>query len=182
MCLQEPGELHGVVVLACDPELERLKAPHQQERCERIGASPQILLLRVHIAHERRRAGRDAGDHVRVTPQVFRGALQQHVRAEAQRVLVQHRRECVVRDDQHAPAAGRFPDLPYELRDVNHAERGVRRCLEVHRARARGDHPRQRLKPVGPDVSDADAVTRQKIPEEPVRASVEPGCADDAVA
>ena len=64
MSLEEPGKLQGVLVLARDAQLERLQAADQQERRERIGAPAKVLLLRVHFAHERHRAGGHARDQV----------------------------------------------------------------------------------------------------------------------
>ncbi len=81
-------------------------------------------------ANNRSRCHNDTGIHIAVAVEIFRGAVDDGVEAERDRVLVDGRGECVVNDRQDSTFAG---DFGHGL-EVHTAQHRVRRRLDVYQA------------------------------------------------
>jgi hypothetical protein len=112
-------------VLARDPDGERLQTPEDQVCPVGVEDAPEDPLEIAHRVEEGGTADERSGHHVVVARQVLRRGVQDDVRAQVERLLVDGRRERGVDHDDRLLRVA-------ELRDpwnVDHTEVGVRRRL-----------------------------------------------------
>ena len=168
--------LSTVLVVARDAQGERLQAASEEKRRERVERCSDVPFC-VNTGEEVGRADDRARDQVGVAAEVLRRAVNDQVRPERERILVDGRRERVVDDeDRSAGVAGLSP-----TREVVHVEQGVRGTLEPGDPRSlRQERLGLARLPVAHE-SHGNAELREEVGQDGKRAAVQHVERDDLV-
>src|SRR5215203_1271058 len=132
---QVARDLHGVLVVTRDAQLEGLQATDEQVGGEGVEGCAVDLAIMVDPPHEFARSAQNAPEGVRVPAEVLGSAVEHEVRPEGERALVYGCGEGAV---DHDDRAGLMPGLrkaPY----VAQLERRVRRRLQVEEVASLND-------------------------------------------
>jgi hypothetical protein len=160
-------------------QLERLQPAERQPAVEwRRHRAGRVLQELHRLEHRRFLREHRALDHVGMSGQIFRHAVDNEVRAERERLLEERRRERVVDDQQRS---GRMRGGG-DRRDVIHQQARVRRRLDPDEPRFGRQRGFERARARQVDLPDAAAERLEHFVEDPVGAAVDVERDDDLVA
>src|SRR5829696_10299415 len=125
--LQEASDLHRVLIVTRDAQLESLQATKQEIGGEGIEGCAVDLAVVVNPPHEFLWPAQDAAEGVRVPTEVLCGAVEHEVRPQCERALVYRGSEGAVHHDDRPGLTPGFG----EATNVDELERRVRRRLQV---------------------------------------------------
>ena len=176
MVAEPIGDAPSVLVVPGDPELERLQSPPQEESRERVERGSEVA-LRVDPFHERGRPYDRTGQEIGVAAEVLGRAVDDEVRPEGERGLVDRGRERIVDEEHRADPMDRFSPTP----EVVDREQWVGRALDDREARVAAHDRFGRAGLAFGDLPHPHAVARKQVGEEVGRPAVQPVKGHDLV-
>src|SRR5579885_2036178 len=98
MLLQKLGDGESIDALALDPKTERLESANEEERCFGIHGAAEVDNHVAHAGHPLLAAGSYSSDDVRMSSEIFCGAMNHHIETKFDGLLQERSGERVVDD------------------------------------------------------------------------------------
>ena len=147
MAFQKFRHRHRSFALALDAHAQRFHSANQQVRASRVHAAAKVNNVVAHAMDPRVRTGDGSGDQIRMSAEIFRRAVNDHVEAKRKRLLQHRAGERVVNNGDKLEFA-RDRDGAAQIQETQRGDRGR---LNVKRAGSRRD-----------DVLDAGEIRFQR--------------------